>query len=397
MMLVGVTVCTAAAVPSSAHAAASGLQPDPKGVTEFSAGMSPQSGPYGIVLGPDGRLWFPEMTGGRVAAITTTGVITEYASGISPNATPGFDITKGPDGNLWFAEFGNHGVGKVTPKGVVTEYSTGVGTAPAGLVTGADGALWFGEGTGDAVGRITTSGVVSSYPVAKGSGAGLVTRGADGNVWFAEFTGSAVGKITPAGVISTYPVAGNSLPAFMTLGADGNVWFTEENTGNVAKVTPAGVVTEFHIPGGPPAAETAATGSDPDGITLGPDGNVWFSVRGQDKLGRITPAGVITLFGAGITAGARPTGITTGRDGALWFTENSGNRIGRLGFVRASSATSSRVSTAPTRAQLPAPATPVPRAARALANSGGLGAPVLGVLLTTLALAARRRSRARVT
>src|SRR5487761_1828153 len=67
----------------------------------------------------------------------------------------------------------------------------------------------------------------------------------------------------------------------------------------------------------------------PDGIALGPDGNVWFSETEIGKIGRITPTGHITEFGDGISFGARPLSIVV-RDGALWFSEAAGNRIGRI-------------------------------------------------------------------
>jgi streptogramin lyase len=35
-------------------------------------------------------------------------------------------------------------------------------------------------------------------------------------------------------------------------------------------------------------------GAQPDGITLGPDGNLWFTERGVNQIGRITLLGVIT-------------------------------------------------------------------------------------------------------
>ena len=48
------------------------------------------------------------------------------------------------------------------------------------------------------------------------------------------------------------------------------------------------------------------------------------------QIGRITPLGVVTEFSSGITAGAQPQGITGGPDGNLWFAEVSGNQIGRI-------------------------------------------------------------------
>ena len=60
----------------------------------------------------------------------------------------------------------------------------------------------------------------------------------------------------------------------------------------------------------------------PYGITAGPDGNLWFTNSGNNSIGRITPAGVVSNFtGAGING---PNGITAGPDGNLWFT-NAGN------------------------------------------------------------------------
>ena len=57
----------------------------------------------------------------------------------------------------------------------------------------------------------------------------------------------------------------------------------------------------------------------PNDITTGPDGNLWFTEFG--KIGRITPAGVITEFPI-LTANSAAVQITTGPDGKLWFTEN---------------------------------------------------------------------------
>ena len=55
----------------------------------------------------------------------------------------------------------------------------------------------------------------------------------------------------------------------------------------------------------------------PDRLSAGPDGNLWFTQFGVGKLGRITPAGVITQFGP---HAADPSGIAMGPDGRIWFT-----------------------------------------------------------------------------
>ncbi len=56
-------------------------------------------------------------------------------------------------------------------------------------------------------------------------------------------------------------------------------------------------------------------------ITAGPDGNLWFTERNGNKIGRITTGGVITEF-THSHRNSRPYDITTGPDGNLWFTED---------------------------------------------------------------------------
>jgi streptogramin lyase len=61
-------------------------------------------------------------------------------------------------------------------------------------------------------------------------------------------------------------------------------------------------------------------GSQPYGITAGPDGALWFTQFAANKIGRITTAGVVREFPLP-TLNSHPTGITSGSDGALWFIE----------------------------------------------------------------------------
>ena len=72
------------------------------------------------------------------------------------------------------------------------------------------------------------------------------------------------------------------------------------------------------------------SGANLAGIAAGPDGNLWFTEYDGDRIGRITPSGVVTEFSTGISTFGGPDGITAGPDGNLWFTEFNGNRIGRI-------------------------------------------------------------------
>ena len=116
-------------------------------------------------------------------------------------------------------------------------------------------------------------------------------------------------------------------PDAIAAGPDGNLWFTEDDGNRIGRITPGGIVTEFSV--------GITAGAGPAGIAAGPDGNLWFTEVDGHRIGRITPSGVVTEFSAGITANAWPIGITAGSDGNLWFTGTlSGiGRITPLGVV----------------------------------------------------------------
>jgi streptogramin lyase len=121
---------------------------------------------------------------------------------------------------------------------------------------------------------------------------------------------------------STGITAGAAVVA-ITQGPDGNLWFTEEGLDRIGRITPLGAVTEFS------AGITA--GAQPRGIARGPDGNLWFAENGGNRIGKIDPTtGVVAEFSAGITAGAKPRSIAAGPDGNLWFTEEGLDQIGKI-------------------------------------------------------------------
>jgi streptogramin lyase len=121
------------------------------------------------------------------------------------------------------------------------------------------------------------------------------------------------------------PTAG-SLPSGITLGPDGALWFTESAGNKIGRITTAGVITEFPIP---------TANSQPNGITTGPDGALWFAETGAGNglggIGRMTTQGVFTEFRLNLTQ-SQPYGITSGPGGALWYTaaERNGNRVGSI-------------------------------------------------------------------
>jgi streptogramin lyase len=314
-------------------------------ITEYPNPTS-GSGPIGIAVGPDGNLWFPEPGVNEIGRITLAGVITEFPAGDGPNF-----ITSGPDGNLWFTEEPGSAIVKMTTSGVVLAvYPTSY--YPAGITAGPDGNLWFTLPNTSQIGRITPNGVItwfgptaSTYPV-------HIVVGPDGNLWFTEEGyapwvaagyGAGVGRITSEGVITEFPLStSGGAPYAIAVGPDGNLWFTEYAGSKLGKITPAGEITEFSLPtsvfsctGGLAVYSDCNTvsGSEPAGIIGGPDGNVWFTELTAGKVGRITPAGVITEFPVP-TSGSGPAGMTADSVGNLWFVERAGD-VGKITLITA--------------------------------------------------------------
>jgi virginiamycin B lyase len=155
---------------------------------------------YSIARGSDSAMWISESggTGARIARLDSSQRLTEYAAPTCTTITPAYyGIVLGPDGNMWFTERSNGCIGRITPSGAITMFSTGVsGTGPVCITVGPDGAMWFGEDIGNGLGRITTTGAVTSYTTGFTSGASpqCLTLGPDGNLWFTEWNAGKVGK-----------------------------------------------------------------------------------------------------------------------------------------------------------------------------------------------------------
>jgi virginiamycin B lyase len=123
-----------------------------------------------------------------------------------------------------------------------------------------------------------------------------------------------------------FPVPGGGNPAGITVGPDGALWFTQNTSNQVGRITVDGQFQEFSIP----------SGSLPDDIIAGPDGRLWFTEPGRSKIGAITTAGAVTEYPSGSgTLAAPPDGLTGGPDGRIWFTasnsDGSVSRVGRMG------------------------------------------------------------------
>ncbi len=171
--------------------------------------------------------------------------------------------------------------------------------------------------------------------------------GGSTTLWMTLYTGSAaaIASYNTATAQFTYYTNGLSSsadPYTMTLGPDGNLWFTDTSTTapaiGVLKVS-TGAITEYPLQAGNGNQGTAAL---PISIVTGPDGNLWFADNSSynGAIGKVVPSsGAITEYsgaGSGLQRNATPSCVAIGPDGNVWFTDPSVNGQELIGTVNAS-------------------------------------------------------------
>ncbi len=288
------------------------------------------------------------------------GTISLFCNGL-PTAGSVRDLAAGPGGDLWFTTYAasgrmTPGIGRITPSGTITIFDQGLpaNSEVGGIRMGPDGNLWFptclypksnsSQGCANgtvSIARVTASGAITLYHVRLSAGDQVVDLMVSpaGGLWFEVAPndpcgyspgaapcplGTAIGHISASGVITMFD---HGLSAKGSLGPpyvapNGDLWFAScpRATGfscaqspSIGRLTPAGALTLY--PTGVPATTYSTFGFY--NFTQH-DGSLWFSA-GPD-IGRITAAGTITWFSKGLPAGSSISGFTVGRDGDLWFT-----------------------------------------------------------------------------
>ena len=131
--------------------------------------------------------------------------------------------------------------------------------------------------------------------------------------------------------VEIHGVAGTFALGGITLGPDGALWFTKLN-GQIGRITTGGVITEF------PASGFSIGPTAPQGIVAGPDGALWvagarspLNPGNPGSITRVTTSGGMTVFTLA-NSETFAQRIAAGPDGNLWFTERNpaGGSIGRI-------------------------------------------------------------------
>ena len=340
-------------------------------IQEYSALLSNNTngGPTQLVIS-NGDIWFTEPTANTIGVFnTTTNSVSHQIFTTATNANPPeIAATTGPHAAIWFSVRAAGNVGMSNPSNpsdtptISTFFSNG-GPLPSTVGIAVDSAnnLWLTAPAGNELIEIaagsTTPTLTTVVPVSpsilgfQNFDSAIIT-GPGGTLYFTEATTNAGGTLTASGIGSYNPTTGTfsqillptaggvQKPSGLALGPDGNIWFTESvpNAGGSGFVSSA--VGVINVNNGNSIKEfSTPAGSQPSGITAGPDGNVWFTETGAGAVGFVNVAGLsnpseYTLGGTiaiptaghagGVLSNPAPVGITAGTDGRLWFADKSG-------------------------------------------------------------------------
>ncbi len=308
------------------------------------------------------------------------------AMGTNAKLQAPFFSVQDPQGNIYFTELANHKIKKITPAGAVSTFAgTGVagsdnGSAllatfnqPRGIAIDNLGNLYVTDLGSHKIRKITPQGLVSTFAgstqgdqdVVEAVGSTALTAKFDspygicvdnsGNILVCDYTNSKIKKINPSGTaVSTFvgttygDVDGNALtakinPTSITKDSQGNFYFTELNNNKIKKLTSAGVVTTIagSTLGDIDDTGTAAKFNSPTGITTDNSGTLYVSDTYNHKIKKLTSAGVVTTIAGNNTTGdvdglataARfnlPIGIMVDASGSLIFCDANNHKIKKV-------------------------------------------------------------------
>jgi virginiamycin B lyase len=239
----------------------------------------------------DSKVWFLSADG-YFGSINTDGtsptIYTLRQLGSDTNGTF-TNFTQGGDGNFYVAETSPERIIKVTPTGTASVFNSTLssGANVGALQFNSDGNFWLTErGTGK-IGKLTTGGSLTEYDAVSGGGWNPLDMFSDGsNLWYtaqaaSPSTGQKLVEMNTSGsVVKTIAIT-TSPAGEGALAPQGSVyaWTINDNISRVNRST--SVVNDYTL-----------TNTDPGtviyGLTIGGDGNLWYTDRAHNKVVKVT-------------------------------------------------------------------------------------------------------------
>lgn len=208
----------------------------------------------------------------------------------------------------------------------------------------------------------TVAGTGGSFGFTNGTGAAArftrpwgIAFESNGNLLIADQGNNRIRRMTPSFVVTTFVGSGSGSfadgtgtaasfnnPTALAIDAAGNVYVADQGNNRIRKITPAGVVTTIagSTSGFADGTGTAARFNSPSGILVHSSGDIYVADAGNSRIRKVTQEGVVTTlagsssgFANGTGTAAQfnsPNGLAWDVNGDILVADRSNNRIRRV-------------------------------------------------------------------
>ena len=164
---------------------------------------------------------------------------------------------------------------------------------------------------------------VREFDVPAGSHPHDVAPAADGGVWYTGQGSGVLGHLDPvSGAVREIRLPSGSSPHGVITGPDGAAWVTDSGLDDILRVdATSDQVRSFPLPSDRP-------NSNLNTAVFDPSGTLWFTGQ-AGTYGRLDPStGTVRVFDA--PEGRGPYGITVAPNGDIWYASLAGSHIARI-------------------------------------------------------------------
>ena len=280
-------------------------------------------------------------------------------------------VALGGDGLIYVADTNNFAIRKFDPKRqVVTLVAGGIANgdfvdggdalttpigSPTGLAVASGGAVFFANG--DLVGRLDTDGTVHRVAAAPIRMPVALALAGDGTLYIADRAGNRVWRLSPSGDMTTVAGTGDmgfagdnasalgaqlSHPMAVAVDTAGDVLIADEGNNRIRRVDArTNVITtiagsdEIYGFGGDGGRADRALLSLPLGVAVAPNGDVYISDTGNDRVRRVGKDRTITTVVGAHGELYGPGGLAISASGDLYIADIGNNKIALVRGVAA--------------------------------------------------------------